>query len=194
MFQIEELKSKIFELYSKTEYDEDDYTVFKEFQNLLNKGEIRAAEKINSEWIVNTWVKQGILLGFKMGYNTSISDKEWGFIDKHTYNTRRFTKTDFVRLVPGGSSVREGSFIGKGVTIMPPSYINTGAYVAEGTMIDSHALVGSCAQIGSRVHLSAGSMIGGVLEPINANPVIVEDNVFIGGSCGIYEGVIIGDS
>ena len=189
-----ELQAQIEELYNKKEYKDSDFDIFNNFKESLNTGQIRSAEYKNGEWVVNTWVKKGILVGFRMGRLAGVGDSEWGFTDKHTYGTKKFTPEHGVRMVPGGSSVREGAFISKGVTIMPPSYINVGSYVDENSMIDSHALVGSCAQIGKNVHLSAGSMIGGVLEPINANPVIVEDDVFIGGNCGIYEGVIIKNS
>jgi len=179
------------DIFLKQEYCNDDLHIFNKFKDLLNNGQIRAAEFINEQWIVNQWVKKGILVGFRIGNLESVHDKEWGFTDKNTYGVRKFTVSDTVRLVPGGSSVRDTAFVGKSVTIMPPSFINAGSYIDEGSMIDSHALVGSCAQVGKNVHLSAGSMLGGVLEPINANPVIIEDNVFIGGNCGIYEGVIV---
>lgn len=169
----------------------EDFEIFNKFKVLLNKGEIRSAEKIDGLWQTNTWVKKGILLGFRMGKIVDFSQPHFPFFDKHTYPLRPVEINDGIRIVPGGSSVRDGAYIGKSVTIMPPSYINAGAYVDEGSMVDSHALVGSCAQIGKNVHLSAGAMIGGVLEPIGANPVIIEDNVFIGGNSGIYEGAII---
>lgn len=166
--------------------------VFKEFKNLLNKGEIRAAEREGDDWKVNIWVKQGILLGFKIGLLTEYSQDElFQFFDKHTMKLREFKLTDNVRIVPGGSAVRDGSYIGKGVVIMPPAYVNIGAFVDENTMIDSHALIGSCAQVGKNVHISASAQIGGVLEPIGSLPVIIEDDVLIGGNCGIYEGTIV---
>lgn len=167
-------------------------SAFKEFLKLLNAGEIRAADKINDRWVVNSWVKQGILLGFRLGKIVDIpySDMK-NFTDKSTYPEKQITAKMGIRLVPGGSSIRSGAYISSGVTIMPPSYINVGAYVDSGSMIDSHALVGSCAQIGKNVHLSAGAIIGGVLEPINAAPVIIEDNAFIGGNTGLYEGVLV---
>jgi len=141
---------------------------------------------------VNAWVKRGILLGFRIGALTQMSGSgALSFLDKATYPARSFTPEDGVRIVPGGSSVRSGAFVARGVVIMPPAYINVGAYVDEGTMVDSHALVGSCAQIGRRVHLSAGAQIGGVLEPVNASPVIVEDDVLVGGNTGVYEGTIV---
>jgi 2,3,4,5-tetrahydropyridine-2-carboxylate N-succinyltransferase len=170
---------------------------FEELKFFLNAGEIRAASPDRSPdtptgWRVNTWVKKGILLGFRLGdiVDRSINDS-FRFFDKSTYPLRKTTAEHHVRIVPGGSSIRDGAYVAPGVVVMPPAYINTGAYVDEGTMIDSHALVGSCAQIGRKVHLSAAAQIGGVLEPIGAWPVIVEDEVFIGGNCGIYEGTIV---
>jgi 2,3,4,5-tetrahydropyridine-2,6-dicarboxylate N-succinyltransferase len=162
--------------------------VFLEFREALTRGEIRAAERRSGIWQVNAWVKQGILLGFRLGELSELSDGTLSFVDKSTYPARHFTVRDNVRVVPGGSSVRSGAFIAPGVICMPPMYVNAGAYVDEGTMIDSHALVGSCAQIGKRVHLSAAAQVGGVLEPVNASPVIIEDDVLVGGNCGIYEG------
>ena len=185
------LKEKIELFFENKEATIEAFEVFEEFKNLLNTGQIRAAEYQSGQWVVNEWVKKGILLGFRLGKLETMHDAEWGFIDKHTYGVRKFSPTDAIRIVPGGSSVRDTAFIGKNVTIMPPSFINAGAYVDDGSMIDSHALVGSCAQVGKNVHLSAGAMLGGVLEPINANPVIIEDDVFIGGNSGIYEGVIV---
>lgn len=154
----------------------------------LENGEIRVAEKTEDGWVVNPEVKQVILSGFRLG---RLTEMPGGFLDKDTYPVRKFTVEDGVRIVPGGSSVRRGAFLAPSVVMMPPAYVNVGAYVDEGTMIDSHALVGSCAQIGKHVHLSAASQIGGVLEPVGALPVIIEDNVFIGGNCGIYEGTIV---
>jgi 2,3,4,5-tetrahydropyridine-2-carboxylate N-succinyltransferase len=170
---------------------------FHEFKSLLNSGAIRAAEPVSgstggSGWMVNNWVKKGILLGFRLGKLVEVSiNEQFRYFDKHTYPLKRLAITDEIRIVPGGSSVRDGAYVAKNVVIMPPAYVNVGAYVDEGTMIDSHALVGSCAQVGKRVHLSAASQIGGVLEPIGALPVIVEDEVFIGGNCGIYEGTVV---
>jgi 2,3,4,5-tetrahydropyridine-2-carboxylate N-succinyltransferase len=165
---------------------------FLEFRDALTSGKIRAAEKRGAHWTVNTWVKRGILLGFRLG---ELSQMEGGgplvFVDKDTFPARRFSIEDRVRLVPGGSSVRTGAYVAPSVICMPPMFINVGAYVDEGTMVDSHALVGSCAQVGKRVHLSAGAQVGGVLEPINAAPVIVEDDVLVGGNCGIYEGTLV---
>jgi 2,3,4,5-tetrahydropyridine-2-carboxylate N-succinyltransferase len=163
--------------------------VFQEFQEALTRGELRSAEKINGQWQANAWVKQGILLGFRLGELVeSGGDGPLSFVDKDTYPARHFKVDDRVRVVPGGSSIRRGAYIAPGVICMPPMYVNVGAYVDEGTMIDSHALVGSCAQVGKRVHLSAAAQIGGVLEPINASPVVIEDDVLVGGNCGIYEG------
>ena len=161
---------------------------FQQFREALTRGEIRAAEKNNGRWLVNTWVKQGILLGFKLGELAEMDNGVLSFVDKNTYPPRHFRIEDKVRVVPGGSSVRTGVYIAPGVICMPPMYANVGAYIDEGTMIDSHALVGSCAQVGKRVHLSAASQIGGVLEPVNASPVIIEDDVLVGGNCGVYEG------
>ncbi|MFA7597969.1 MAG: 2,3,4,5-tetrahydropyridine-2,6-dicarboxylate N-succinyltransferase [Candidatus Cloacimonas sp.] len=189
------MQAQIEKAFDKKEgYTTEDYKLFEDFRDLLDKGKIRAAEKIDGRWGVNLWVKKGILLGFRLGVTTQL---EWSeqkkFYDKDTYPEKRFGLENEVRIVPGGSSVRSGAYIGKNVTIMPPSYANVGAYVDDGSMLDSHSLVGSCAQIGKRVHISAGVMIGGVLEPIGNNPVIVEDDVFIGGNCGVYEGVIISE-
>ncbi len=166
--------------------------VFNEFKFFLNRGEIRAAESVDGQWRVNHWVKKGILIGFRLGLLADVSiNKEFRYFDKNTFPLKKLSLEDAVRIVPGGSSIRDGAFIGKGVVCMPPMYINVGAYVDEGSMIDSHALVGSCAQIGKRVHLSAGSQIGGVLEPVGAMPVVIEDEVLVGGNCGIYEGTIV---
>ena len=166
--------------------------VFNELKFFLNKGEIRSAELINAEWKVNLWVKKGILLGFRAGIFSEIkSDSVFRFFDKDLLSVKNIALEDNIRIVPGGSIIRDGCFVGKNVIVMPPAYINIGAYVDEGTLVDSHALVGSCAQIGKRVHLSAGAQIGGVLEPIGSLPVIIEDDVFIGGNTGIFEGVII---
>ena len=174
-------------------YSASDRGVFDEFKAALNRGEIRAAEKSASgQWSVNSWVKQGILLGFRMGVLVDMSGGEaLRFFDKDTYPVQPLTTDSEVRIVPGGSSIRDGCYIARGVVCMPPMYVNAGAYVDEGTMIDSHALVGSCAQIGKRVHLSAAAQIGGVLEPVGAVPVIIEDDVLVGGGCGVYEGTIV---
>lgn len=175
----------------KIDHDDALDTV-EQLKTMLNRGEIRAAEYHNGGWHVNTWVKKGILLSFRVGELVEHpTSHEIPFFDKDTMATKLLTLSDNVRLVPGGTAVRDGSYIGPGVVIMPPSYVNIGAYVDEQTMIDSHVLVGSCAQIGKRVHLSAATQIGGVLEPVGSLPVIIEDDVFIGGNCGIYEGTII---
>ena len=167
--------------------------VFSRFRDALTAGEIRAAEKSDGRWHTNEWVKQGILLGFRIGKLSESGDPHvLSFVDKNTYPIRRFSARDAVRVVPGGSSVRSGAYVAPSVICMPPMYINVGAYVDEGAMIDSHALVGSCAQVGKRVHISAAAQIGGVLEPINASPVIVEDDVLVGGNCGVYEGTQVG--
>ena len=168
-------------------------SAFEELLAALEWGEIRAAEldpESPTGWRVNAWVKQGILLGFRLGHLVPSGDG-LPCIDKHTYPVRRFKPEDGIRVVIGGSSIRAGAYLAKGVICAPPMYINTGAYVDEGTMIDSHALVGSCAQVGKRVHLSAASQLGGVLEPINASPVILEDDVLVGGNCGVYEGTVV---
>jgi 2,3,4,5-tetrahydropyridine-2,6-dicarboxylate N-succinyltransferase len=166
--------------------------LFNEFKFFLNRGEVRAAEKINGEWQPHPWVKKGILLGFRLGLVEDFSiNTHFRFFDRNTFPLKKFGVNDGVRVVPGGSSIRDGAFIGKGVVCMPPMFVNVGAHVDDGTLIDSHVLVGSCAQIGRRVHLSAGAQIGGVLEPVGALPVIIEDDVFIGGNCGIYEGAIV---
>jgi 2,3,4,5-tetrahydropyridine-2,6-dicarboxylate N-succinyltransferase len=161
---------------------------FLEFRQALTEGRIRAAEKQGERWVVNPWVKQGILLGFRLGELVEMGDGALSFVDKDTFPLRRFHPAGRVRVVPGGSSVRQGAYVAPSVICMPPMYINVGAYVDEGTLVDSHALVGSCAQIGKRVHLSAAAQIGGVLEPVNAAPVVIEDDVLVGGNCGVYEG------
>ena len=166
---------------------------FEALRDGLTHGNIRAAEKRDGQWHVNVWVKQGILLGFRLGMLQDMSGSgPLSFVDKDTFPLRRFTAEDRVRVVPGGSSARSGAYVAPGVICMPPMYINAGAYIDEGTLVDSHALVGSCAQIGKRVHLSAAAQIGGVLEPVNAAPVIVEDDVLVGGNCGVYEGTRVG--
>ena len=188
---------ELHKLYLEACYSEDKelaLSVFIKIRTALESGEIRVAEKVNGEWMVNTWIKSAILLGFKIGVMKEYEGGGWNYFDKDTMPVLNIDINSNVRLVPGGTSVRAGAYVAKGTVIMPPSYINVGAYVDSGTMIDSHALVGSCAQIGKGVHLSAASQIGGVLEPVGALPVIVEDNVFIGGNCGIYEGTIIKES
>jgi 2,3,4,5-tetrahydropyridine-2-carboxylate N-succinyltransferase len=167
--------------------------VFAEFKSALNRGEIRAASRgDDGRWVVHQWVKRGILLGFRLGGLVDYSiDDNFRFFDKETYPTKRVRINDGVRIVPGGSTVRDGVHLGQGVTIMPPAFINAGAYVDDGTMVDSHALIGSCAQVGKRCHVSAAAQVGGVLEPVGAMPVIIEDEVLVGGNCGVYEGSIV---
>ena len=171
-------------------------SAFLALRDELSAGRIRAAEPDDASptgWRVNVWVKQGILLGFRFGDNVdmSVDHGRWPFFDKDTMPLKRLQLSNAVRVVPGGSSAREGAYLGTGVICMPPMYINIGAYVGDGTLVDSHALVGSCAQIGRRVHLSAAAQIGGVIEPVGAMPVIVEDDVLVGGNCGVYEGAIV---
>jgi 2,3,4,5-tetrahydropyridine-2,6-dicarboxylate N-succinyltransferase len=175
---------------SKGEHDPEARKVFFEFRDQLTQGKIRAAEKMDGRWTVNAWVKRGILLGFRLGVLQEMP-AGLSFVDKDTFPARQFTIADRVRVVPGGSSARVGAYIAPSVICMPPMFINVGAYVDEGTMVDSHALVGSCAQIGKRVHLSAAAQVGGVLEPVNAAPVIIEDDVLVGGNCGIFEGTLV---
>jgi len=165
---------------------------FLNFRDALTRGEIRAAEKVGGRWKVHVWVKHGILLGFRLGELAEMGTGEClSFVDKDTFPARKFSVDDHIRVVPGGSSIRLGAYVAPSVVCMPPMFINVGAYVDEATMIDSHALVGSCAQIGRRVHLSAAAQIGGVLEPVNAAPVIIEDDVLVGGNCGVYEGTLV---
>jgi len=167
--------------------------IFEELKAGLNDGSIRAAAREGDRWVVATWVKQGILLGFKFGdiVDASMDHGKLPFYDKDTLPLKKPGLTAGVRIVPGGSSVRDGAYIAPGVICMPPMYINIGAYVGDATLVDSHALVGSCAQIGARVHLSAAAQIGGVLEPVGALPVIIEDDVLVGGNCGVYEGTVV---
>jgi 2,3,4,5-tetrahydropyridine-2-carboxylate N-succinyltransferase len=177
-------------------YTDAHLRLFQQFKDVLNSGEIRAAEPDSgraSGWRVNTWVKKGILLGFRIGkiVDMSIDAARQPFFDKSTYPVKNMSVDSGVRIVPGGSSIRDGCYVAKGVTCMPPMYINAGAYVDEGTMVDSHALVGSCAQIGRKCHISAAAQIGGVLEPVGALPVIIEDEVLVGGNCGVYEGTVV---
>jgi 2,3,4,5-tetrahydropyridine-2-carboxylate N-succinyltransferase len=174
------------------------YTTFEQFLHALERGDIRAAERVQGVWRAVPWVKQGILFGFRIGRlaDMSVPGKAKGahqlsFVDKHTFPTRHFGVKEGIRVVPGGSSVRRGAYLAKGVICMPPMFVNVGAYVGAKTMIDSHALVGSCAQIGERVHISAAAQIGGVLEPVNASPVVIEDDVLVGGNCGVYEGTVV---
>ena len=212
-----DLKNRIEHLFSaSTLPDSAALAAFLELRDALEAGRVRAAEPDATTplgWRVNPWVKQGILLGFRLGQLTGSGPEDgadaaaqsgahelpreklsiggFPFVDKHTYPARRFVPEDGVRVVPGGSSVRAGAYVAKGVVCMPPMYVNVGAFVDEGTMVDSHALVGSCAQIGKRVHLSAAAQVGGVLEPVNASPVILEDDVLVGGNCGVYEGTVV---
>jgi 2,3,4,5-tetrahydropyridine-2-carboxylate N-succinyltransferase len=177
-------------------YTEEHFAIFCAFKDALNRGEVRAAEPdpaTKTGWRVNAWVKMGILVGFRMGaiVDMSIDLARQPFLDKSTYPVRQMSVDDGVRIVPGGSSIRDASYIGRDVICMPPMFVNVGAYVGEGTMIDSHALVGSCAQIGRKCHISAGSQIGGVLEPVGALPIIMEDEVLVGGNSGVYEGTVV---
>jgi 2,3,4,5-tetrahydropyridine-2,6-dicarboxylate N-succinyltransferase len=181
---------------SPSTFGDGHFDLFLRFKAELNAGRVRAAEPCPSErtgWRVNAWVKKGILLGLRMGsiVDMSVHTERQPFFDKHTVPVKRFTAASGVRIVPGGSSIRDGSYVGRGVICMPPMYINVGAWVDDGTMIDSHALVGSCAQVGKNCHISAASQIGGVIEPVGAMPVIVEDEVLVGGNCGIYEGTVV---
>jgi len=187
------LETVIEELFNHppAQYSDEQKNVFFEFRDLLNRGAVRAAEPDASQpsgWRVNPWVKKGILLGFRIG---GIIEMSGQFFDKSTYPLKSISAGDGVRVVPGGSSIRDGCYLGRGVTCMPPMYINVGSYIADGTMVDSHALIGSCAQIGRNCHISAASQIGGVLEPVGALPVVIEDDVLVGGNCGVYEGAIV---
>lgn len=177
-------------------YSEEDRAIFQQFKDALNSGAVRAAEpdgRSRTGWRVNAWVKKGILLGFRMGSIVEMGPYPTAqpFLDKSTYPVKTIHPNEGVRLVPGGSSIRDASYVARGVVCMPPMFINVGAYVDENTMVDSHALIGSCAQIGKNCHISAAAQVGGVIEPVGAMPVIVEDEVMIGGNCGIYEGTIV---
>ena len=181
---------------SPAQYKPDHFALFAEFKDALNAGTVRAAEPdgtTDTGWRVNAWVKKGILLGFRMGaiVDMSIDRTRQPFFDKSTYPAKQFDQHSGVRIVPGGSSIRDGVFVGRDVIFMPPIFVNAGAYIGEGTMIDSHVLVGSCAQVGGHCHISAAAQIGGVLEPVGAMPVIIEDEVLVGGNCGVYEGTIV---
>ena len=195
--RLDELKQTIERLFAAGAAAASDPTAKEAFVFLraaLEAGEARAAEPDTSSptgWRVNAWVKQGILLGFRIGVLEAMPDEGLSFVDKDTFPVRRFDAGDGVRIVPGGSSILAGAYVARSVVCMPPMYVNAGAYIDEGTMVDSHALVGSCAQIGKRVHLSAAAQIGGVLEPVNASPVIIEDDVLVGGNTGVYEGTIV---
>jgi 2,3,4,5-tetrahydropyridine-2-carboxylate N-succinyltransferase len=177
-------------------YSDEHFHLFQEFKQALNAGRIRAAEPdsiTKTGWRVNAWVKKGILIGFRMGVTVdmSINTVRQPWFDKATFPAKRLAVDQGVRIVPGGSSIRDGVYIGRGVTCMPPMFINTGSWVGDGAMIDSHALVGSCAQVGAHCHISAAAQIGGVLEPVGAMPVIIEDEVLVGGNCGVYEGTVV---
>ncbi len=192
---VRESIEKLFDA-APTAYSDEDRNLFSSFRELLNAGVLRSAEPDDTEplgWRINAWVKKGILLGFRMGETIEMSPlgSSISFFDKSTYPPQALSLDRKVRVVPGGSSIREGSYVGPGVTCMPPMFINAGAYVGAGTMVDSHALIGSCAQIGARCHISAAAQIGGVLEPVGAWPVIIEDDVLVGGGCGIYEGTLV---
>jgi 2,3,4,5-tetrahydropyridine-2-carboxylate N-succinyltransferase len=192
------LQSEIEQLFDSppSQYTEEHRRTFDAFKAALNRGEVRAAEpdaESKTGWRVNPWVKKGILLGFRMGkiVDMSIDRERHPFFDKDTYPVKSVSVASQLRIVPGGSSIRDGAYVGRGVTCMPPMFINAGAYVDDGTMVDSHALVGSCAQVGRNCHISAAAQIGGVLEPVGALPVIIEDEVMVGGNCGVYEGVVV---
>lgn len=207
VMQLQALISKLFASQER-HFGDEYFRAFDEFKAALNEGRVRAAEPDASSpsgWKVNAWVKQGILLGFRIGRIVAMPAAPGGggsqstpaetvfqFRDKHTYPLQQIPARQNVRVVPGGSSIRDGCYIGKDVVCMPPMYVNAGAYVDDGTMIDSHALVGSCAQVGKKCHISAAAQIGGVLEPVGALPVIIEDEVLVGGNCGVYEGAIVG--
>jgi 2,3,4,5-tetrahydropyridine-2-carboxylate N-succinyltransferase len=195
---IESMQEAIEKLFDEkpTTYTEDHFHLFAQFKRALNAGTVRSAEPDPSTctgWRVNTWVKKGILLGFRMGtvVNMSPDPDRLQMVDKATWPVKKLGPADGVRLVPGGSSIRDGCYIGKGVICMPPMYINTGTWVGDGTVIDSHALVGSCAQVGNNCHISAAAQLGGVLEPVGAMPVIIEDEAVVGGNCGVYEGTVV---
>ncbi len=177
-------------------FTEEHFALFTRFKQALNQGTVRSAEpdsSARSGWRVNIWVKKGILLGLRMGAVVDMSPDpvRLPMFDKATFPVKRLGLESGVRLVPGGSSIRDGCFIGRGVICMPPMYVNAGAYIGEGTMIDSHALVGSCAQVGRNCHVSAAAQVGGVLEPVGSLPVIIEDDVLVGGNCGVYEGTVV---
>lgn len=199
---VRELEQRIEALYAlppNSALPEDAEHVIDRLLTALEQGALRAAVRdADGRWVAVPWVKRGILAGFRVGRmvdQSPLGDAQAGrpfaFFDKHTYPTRAFTLDDGVRIVPGGSTIRRGAYVARGVVCMPPMFVNVGAYVGAGTMIDSHALVGSCAQIGERVHLSAAAQIGGVLEPVNASPVVIEDDVVVGGNCGVYEGTVV---
>jgi 2,3,4,5-tetrahydropyridine-2-carboxylate N-succinyltransferase len=190
---LQQIIERLYDLPSQNIDNDDAREAIGQLKELLNRGDIRAAEYVGGKWNVNTWVKKGILLAFRVGQLKETSPEgSFQFFDKDTMALKQFSLKDNVRIVAGGSAIRDGAFVGEGVVMMPPSYVNIGAYIDTQTMIDSHALVGSCAQIGKRVHLSAAAQIGGVLEPVGSMPVIIEDDVLVGGNCGIYEGTIVG--
>jgi 2,3,4,5-tetrahydropyridine-2,6-dicarboxylate N-succinyltransferase len=192
--QLEEAIDRHFAAGSAAQADPHAMESFLALRAALESGEVRAASPdpaTPTGWRVNAWVKRGILLGFRLGVLAQWEVPGLSFVDKHTYPVRQFVPADGVRVVPGGSSIRTGAYVARGVACIPPMFINAGAYVDTDTMVDSHALVGSCAQVGKRVHLSAAAQIGGVLEPVNANPVVIEDDVLVGGNCGVYEGTIV---
>ncbi len=179
-----------------TTFTEEHFALFARFKQKLNEGTVRSAEpdsSASSGWRVNIWVKKGILLGLRMGAVVDMSPDpvRLPMFDKATFPVKRLGPESGIRVVPGGSSIRDGCFIGRGVICMPPMYVNAGAYIGEGTMVDSHALVGSCAQVGKNCHISAAAQIGGVIEPVGALPVIIEDDVLVGGNCGVYEGAVV---
>lgn len=189
---LEKLSQEIEELFESHTVTSGAKKTFSRFLVLLNDGHIRSAEKINGTWQVHHWVKKGILLGFRLGALKKIPRSlPFTFFDKDTYPLKKFSTNDNIRIVPGGTSVRSGAYVAPHVIIMPPAYINVGSYVGKGTLVDSNVLVGSCAQVGERVHLSAAVQLGGVLEPVGALPVIIEDDVMIGGNCGVFEGTIV---
>jgi 2,3,4,5-tetrahydropyridine-2,6-dicarboxylate N-succinyltransferase len=193
MHELQPEIERLYALGSKASQDQNASEIFIRFRDALTAGQVRAAEKVDGRWQTNAWVKEGILLGFRIGRLAESGDPQvLSFVDKDTYPTRHFAASEQVRVIPGGSSVRSGAYVASSVVCMPPMFINAGAYVDEGTMVDSHALVGSCAQVGKRVHISAAAQIGGVLEPVNASPVIIEDDVLVGGNCGVYEGTQVG--
>ena len=196
--QTEGMQTEIAGLFDQkpSSYTELHFALFQRFKNALNAGQVRAAEpdaSARTGWRVNAWVKKGILLGFRMGgvVDMSVDPVRQPFLDKATYPVKRLTPESGVRIVPGGSSIRDGVYLGRNVTCMPPMYVNVGAWVGDGAMIDSHALVGSCAQVGSNCHISAAAQIGGVIEPVGAMPVIIENDVLVGGNCGVYEGTVV---
>lgn len=195
--KLQQKMEKLFALSPSASLTKSAYAAFDDFLRALERGDIRAAVREQGVWRAVPWVKQGILFGFRIGRIADMSvpakakGAKFSFVDKHTFPTRQFSAKDGIRIVPGGSSVRRGAYLAKGVICMPPMFVNVGAYVGAKTMIDSHALVGSCAQIGERVHISAAAQIGGVLEPVNASPVVIEDDVLVGGNCGVYEGTVV---